>query len=100
MTTEVKAAAPGAAEEAHGRKRTLVGKVTSAKMQKTVVVEVVRSVRHPVYGKYVRRRKRYKAHDEAKAYQAGDVVEIRECKPISKDKSWTVTRLVERPEGA
>ncbi len=83
-----------------GHKRTLVGKVTSAKMEKTVVVEVVRAVRHPVYGKYVRRRKRYKAHDEARTYQAGDVVEIRECKPISKDKSWTVTRLVERPEGA
>lgn len=83
-----------------GHKRMLVGKVTSAKMEKTVVVEVVRAVRHPVYGKYVRRRKRYKAHDEKREFQAGDVVEIRECKPISKDKSWTVTRLVERPEGA
>ena len=98
MTTEVKAAAPGAAEEAHGRKRTLVGKVTSAKMQKTVVVEVVRSVRHPVYGKYVRRRERYKAHDEKQQYAEGDVVEIREHRPLSREKRWKVSRLVERPE--
>jgi len=98
MTTEVKAAEPGAAEEAHGRKRTLVGKVTSAKMQKTVVVEVVRSVRHPVYGKYVRRRKKYKAHDETQQYKAGDVVEIIEHRPLSREKRWKVSRLVERPE--
>ncbi|MFO0626333.1 MAG: 30S ribosomal protein S17 [Polyangiales bacterium] len=84
--------------EQHGTKRTLVGKVTSAKMQKTVVVEVVRSVKHPVYGKYVRRRKTYKAHDESQQYKAGDVVEIRESKPISREKRWTVIRLVERPE--
>jgi len=94
MSTE--ASAPGA--EQHGAKRTLVGKVTSAKMQKTVVVEVVRSVKHPVYGKYVRRRKKYKAHDETQQFKAGDVVEIRESKPISREKRWTVIRLVERPE--
>jgi len=97
MTTEVKAAEPGAAEEAHGRKRTLVGKVTSAKMQKTVVVEVVRSVKHPMYGKFVRIRKRYKAHDEKGEYREGDIVEIREHSPISKDKHFVVIRLVERP---
>ena len=82
----------------HGQKRTLVGRVTSAKMTKTVVVEVVRSVRHPVYGKYVRRRAKYKAHDENGQYKAGDVVEIREHRPLSRDKRWTVVKLVSRPE--
>jgi ribosomal protein S17 len=62
--TRNNASAPGGARP----KRVLVGRVTSAKMQKTVVVEVVRSVKHPVYGKYVRRRKKYKAHDETQQY--------------------------------
>jgi small subunit ribosomal protein S17 len=84
-------------EDRFGGKRVLVGRVKSAKMQKTVVVEVVRSVRHPVYGKYVRVRKRYKAHDEQGQYREGDVVEIREHRPISKDKHFVVSRLVERP---
>ncbi len=78
-------------------KRTLIGRVKSAKMQKTVVVEVVRSVRHGVYGKYVRIRTSYKAHDEKGAYRAGDVVEIREHKPTSREKRWAVVRLVDRP---
>lgn len=95
MSTE--ASAPGAQEQ-HGTKRVLVGKVTSAKMQKTIVVEVVRSVKHPVYGKYVRRRKKYKAHDETQQYKVGDVVEIRESKPMSRDKRWTAVSLVRRPE--
>ncbi len=69
-------------------------------MQKTVVVEVTRSVRHPVYGKYVRRRETYKAHDEQDQYKVGDVVEIREHRPLSRDKRFIVTRLVERPEEA
>ncbi len=80
-----------------GGKRVLQGRVKSAKMMKTVVVEVVRAVRHPVYGKFVRVRKRYKAHDEKGEYRAGDVVEIREHAPISKDKHFVVIRLVERP---
>ena len=79
------------------RRRTLIGKVSSAKMQKTVVVEVVRSIKHPVYGKYVRVRQKYKAHDEHGAYRAGDVVEIREHRPISREKRWLGVRLVERP---
>lgn len=85
------------AQKPHGSKRVLVGKVTSAKMQKTIVVEVVRSVKHPVYGKYVRRRKKYKAHDETQQYLVGDVVEIRESKPMSRDKRWTAVTLVRRP---
>ena len=80
-----------------GGRRTLIGRVKSAKMQKTVVVEVVRSVKHPVYGKYVRVRTKYKAHDEKGEYKAGDLVEIREHKPISREKRWAVTRLIERP---
>jgi small subunit ribosomal protein S17 len=91
MTTESNSA------ERFGGKRVLVGRVKSAKMQKTVVVEVVRSVKHPVYGKFVRVRKRYKAHDEQGQYREGDVVEIREHSPISKDKHFIVIRLVERP---
>jgi small subunit ribosomal protein S17 len=66
-------------------------------MQKTVVVEVVRSVRHPVYGKFVRVRTRYKAHDETSQYKAGDLVEIREHRPMSREKRWIVTRLLDRP---
>ena len=62
------------------------------------MVEVVRSVKHPVYGKYVRRRKKYKAHDETQQYKVGDVVEIREHRAISREKRWTVIRLVTRPE--
>jgi len=91
------AAKPGTEEGRRGGRRSLIGRVASAKMQKTVVVEVVRSVRHPVYGKYVRVRQRYKAHDEGGQFKAGDLVEIREHKPISREKRWTVVRLIERP---
>jgi small subunit ribosomal protein S17 len=97
MTGTNVASAPPVGEK-HGQKRTLVGRVTSAKMKKTVVVEVTRSVRHPVYGKYVRRRAKYKAHDEVGQYREGDMVEIQEHRPISRDKRWAVTRLVSRPE--
>ena len=92
------AAAPDAAvEHAHGFRRKLVGRVTSSKMNKTVVVEVVRSSRDAVYKKYVRSRARYKAHDETNQYKVGDRVEIQEHRPISRDKRWLVTRLVTRP---
>jgi small subunit ribosomal protein S17 len=83
--------------QTRGGRRTLIGRVKSAKMQKTVVVEVVRAVKHPVYGKYVRVRTKYKAHDEKGEFKAGDLVEIREHKPISREKRWAVTRLIERP---
>ena len=85
------------AHEAHGFRRKMIGKVVSAKMQKTVVVEVVNHSRDALYGKYVRSRSRYKAHDEKGEYKAGDLVEIREHKPISREKRWAVTRLIERP---
>ncbi|HZF47251.1 MAG TPA: 30S ribosomal protein S17 [Polyangiaceae bacterium] len=75
----------------------MVGRVTSNKMDKTVTVEVVRDALDPVYKKYVRRRERYKAHDETNQYKVGDRVEITEHRPISRDKRWLVTRLVNRP---
>jgi small subunit ribosomal protein S17 len=90
------ATAEGASAE-RGQRRTLIGRISSAKMQKTVVVEVVRSVRHPVYGKYVRVRNKYKAHDEKGEFRAGDLVEIREARRLSRDKRWVVTKLLERP---
>jgi small subunit ribosomal protein S17 len=88
----------GASElhEAHGFRRKMLGKVVSAKMQKTVVVEVVTHRRDPLYGKYVRSRARYKAHDEKGEIRAGDQVEIQEHRPISRDKRWIVTRLVKK----
>ncbi len=71
--------------------RTLVGRVVSAKMNKTVTVLVERRVQHPVYGKYMVRSKKYHAHAES-PYVEGDLVEIRETRPISKTKAWEVTR--------
>ena len=96
-TNDAPAAAPAEAPaRAHGFRRKLVGRVTSSKMNKTVVVEVVRSSLDPVYKKYVRSRARYKAHDEQGQYKAGDQVEIQEHRPISRDKRFIVTRLVKK----
>ena len=74
----------------------MTGKVVKAKMKKTVVVEVVTSHRDALYGKYVRSRSRYKAHDETNQYKVGDQVEIQEHSPISKDKRFIVTKLVKK----
>ncbi|UVA79228.1 30S ribosomal protein S17 [Pandoraea commovens] len=76
-------------------KRTLVGRVTSDKMEKTVTVLIERQMKHPLYGKYIVRSKKYHAHDETNQYKEGDLVEIQESRPLSKTKAWTVTRLVE-----
>jgi small subunit ribosomal protein S17 len=76
--------------------RKLVGRVTSNKMQKTVVVKVERRVRDSLMGKIITRSKKYHAHVETGEFGEGDLVEIAECRPISKTKSWTVTRLVEK----
>ena len=83
------------ASTAAKRQRTLVGLVVSNKMDKTVVVRVERRVKHPVFGKIMIRSNKYKAHDEANQYNEGDRVEIAEGRPISRDKSWTVVRLLE-----
>ncbi|HEX6273160.1 MAG TPA: 30S ribosomal protein S17 [Polyangiaceae bacterium] len=74
-----------------------MGRVASDKMQKTVVVEVVRFKRDPVYKKYVRVRKRYKAHDEKNEFKTGDRVEIEEHRRLSRQKRWKVVKLIERP---
>ncbi|ABF10180.1 small subunit ribosomal protein S17 [Cupriavidus metallidurans] len=76
-------------------RRTLVGRVVSDKMDKTVTVLIENRVKHPLYGKYVLRSKKYHAHDEANQYKEGDKVEIQETRPLSRTKSWVVSRLVE-----
>ncbi|MFZ6654287.1 30S ribosomal protein S17 [Undibacterium sp. TJN19] len=76
-------------------KRTLIGKVVSDKMDKTVTVVVERHVKHPLYGKIIVRSAKYHAHDETNQAKAGDTVEIQEGRPISKTKAWTVTRVVQ-----
>ena len=78
--------------------RRLIGIVTSDKMQKTVVVQVTRRMRHEQYEKYVLLRKKYKAHDEKNEAKAGDTVEIVEARPLSRDKRWRVTRVVQRAQ--
>jgi small subunit ribosomal protein S17 len=71
-------------------KRILQGVVVSDKMNKTIVVQVERRVMHPIYKKFVRRTKKYSAHDETNAHKVGETVRIRECAPISKRKRWEV----------
>ena len=71
-------------------KRVMQGTVVSDKSDKTVIVRVDRRVMHPLYKKYVTRSKRYAAHDEANQYKVGDLVRIRECRPLSKRKRWEV----------
>jgi len=82
-------------EAATSLKRTLVGRVVSSKMDKTVTVLIENRVKHPLYGKYVVRSKKYHAHDEANQYKEGDKVEIVESRPISRTKAWMVSRLLE-----
>jgi small subunit ribosomal protein S17 len=76
--------------------RTATGKVVSDKMDKTVTVLVERQVKHPMYGKYLRRSTKFKVHDEDNACKQGDLVTIAECRPISKNKSWRLVEVVER----
>ena len=76
--------------------RTIVGRVVSDKMDKTVSVAIERLIQHPVYGKFIRRTTKVLAHDAANECKPGDRVAISECKPISKNKSWQVVNVVER----
>ena len=76
--------------------RTLIGKVVSDKRAKTITVLIERRTKHELYGKIVARTSKYHAHDENGEYKTGDVVEIAESRPISKTKSWVVTRLVQK----
>ncbi len=80
--------------------RTLTGKVVSNKMDKTVAVTVERMVKHPTYGKYVRRTTKLLAHDENNECNEGDTVDIAQCRPLSRRKSWTLVRVVERAPAA
>jgi small subunit ribosomal protein S17 len=98
MTTSEATAATTAPASATGTKRTLVGRVVSNRMQKTVTVLVERRVMHPVYRKYIVRSTRFHAHAET-PYNEGDLVEIQEGRPMSRTKSWTVTRLVRSAPG-
>jgi small subunit ribosomal protein S17 len=75
------------------------GVVLTDKMDKTVVVEVTRRFRHRKYPKFIKRRVRYKAHDEANACKVGDLVLLEECRPLSKDKRWRVREIVQRAAG-
>ena len=104
-TPVVEAAAPAAAAaeavaaqpaaDARG-KRTLTGSVVSNKMQKTIAVEIERLVRHPTYGKYIRRTTKLLAHDQDGISQEGDLVVITPCRPMSRHKSWQLVQIVEK----
>jgi len=76
--------------------RTIIGRVVSDKMDKTVSVAIERLIKHPVYGKYIRRTTKVLAHDANNECKPGDRVAISECRPISKNKAWTVVDVVER----
>ena len=77
-------------------KRTLIGRVVSDKMEKTVTVLVERKVKHPMYGKVMVRSKKYHAHNEGNSAKAGDLVEIVETRPVSRTKTWAVTSVLEK----
>ncbi len=81
-----------------GRRKTVVGVVVSDKMEKTVVVAVERLVPHPLYGRRVRRTKRYKAHDEENSARVGDRVTLMETRPLSREKRWRVVSILQRAE--
>ncbi|WDZ73005.1 30S ribosomal protein S17 [Vibrio harveyi] len=77
-------------------KRTQQGRVVSDKMDKSIVVAIERMVKHPIYGKFVKRTTKVHAHDENNECSIGDKVEIAECRPLSKTKSWTLVKVVEK----
>ncbi len=76
--------------------RTMTGKVVSDKMDKSIVVLIERKIKHPVYGKMIRRSTKLHAHDELNVCQLGDVVTIKECRPLSKTKAWTLVEVVQK----
>lgn len=79
-----------------GLRKTRSGVVVSNKMDKTVVVSTYRTTRHPIYRKYIKRRVRFKAHDEGNVCQIGDTVMVQETRPLSRDKCWKVIEVLER----
>ena len=94
--SEQQTAAAASTDKPSKNTRTLVGKVVSDKRDKTITVLIERRTKHELYGKIVARSSKYHAHDEKGEYNLGDVVEIAETRPISKTKSWVVTRLVQK----
>ena len=86
MTTETQA------------ERTLTGRVTSNKMDKTITVAIERLVKHAVYGKYIRRTTKLHAHDESNQCREGDLVTVKQCRPLSKTKSWMLISVVDRAQ--
>jgi len=76
--------------------RTMQGRVISDKMDKSITVAIERMVKHPIYGKFVKRTTKLHAHDENNECGLGDTVEIRECRPLSKTKSWTLEKVIEK----
>ncbi len=77
-------------------KRTLIGRVVSDKMEKTVTVLIERRVKHPMYEKIIARSSKYHAHNDNNEAKTGDLVEIQECRPMAKTKAWVVTKLIEK----
>lgn len=88
----------GAAEQG-AKVRTLTGRVVSDKMDKSITVLIERRVKHPLYGKFIRRSTKLHAHDEENTCREGDTVQIMQCRPISKTKSWRLYKIVERAVG-
>ena len=83
-------------EKERGRRKLRTGKVVSDKMEKTVVVVIERLVKHPVYKRYVRKRSRFKVHDEKNECKEGDTIRFMETRPLSKEKRWRFVEFVER----
>jgi small subunit ribosomal protein S17 len=78
--------------------RTVTGRVISNKMDKTATVRIERKVKHPIYGKYIRRSTKLHVHDEQNACREGDTVTIEQCRPLSRSKSWRLVEIVDRGE--
>lgn len=81
--------------ERNSRKE-IIGKVTSSKMDKSVVVAIERRIKHPLYGKFVKKTKKYVAHDENNECSLGDIVQLMETRPLSKSKRWRLVKIVEK----
>jgi small subunit ribosomal protein S17 len=77
--------------------RTVIGRVVSDKMNKTITVLIERKVKHPLYGKFIRRSTKLHAHDEENSCRDGDTVMVEQCRPISKNKCWRLVKIIERP---
>jgi len=83
-------------EQKRGLRKTRVGKVTSDKMDKTIVVSIETSVKHPLYKKFIKRTYKLKAHDENNECKVGDIVKVMETRPLSRDKRWRLVEIIER----